>query len=205
MAHRAAVSGGFWRQICTKIAVGDRSNRHEGHHTALSRDRCALARAQARLPSGTSQCSRKGGPHRARRIWFTTALFVHSEPRSRALTCKTRLPQQTPFLVQSRFGTFPFLDTSPSPLALSSKPFLSPALLRAQHLPSLPTPFPHPWPPIPGHGPARRRARVRPHPLAPDSGAQTRRGAARQRLVSLRQVRARGSMAETTHRRKEPQ
>lgn len=203
MAHRAAVSGGFWRQICTKIAVGDRSNRHEGHHTALSRDRCALARAQARLPSGTSQCSRKGGPHRARRIWFTTALFVHSEPDPVPLPARRGFRSKR--LSSSRAVSARSLSSTPPPLPCTFLKALPLTCASSRPAPSLASnTFPHPWPPIPGHGPARRRARVRPHPLAPDSGAQTRRGAARQRLVSLRQVRAHGSMAETTHRRKEP-
>ena len=133
--------------------------------------------------------------------------------RSRALTCKTRLPQRTPFLVPAPLRHVPFPRHLPSTALSATPPPLPCTFLKALPLTcasSRPAPsfasnaFPHPWPPTPGRGPARRRARVRPHPLAPDSGAPTRRGAARQRLVSLRQVRAHGSMVETTHRRKEP-
>ena len=114
--------------------------------------------------------------------------------RSRALTCKTRLPQQTPFLVQSLSARS--LSSTPPPLPCTFLKAL-PSLRSSRPAPSLASnTFPHPWPDS-ENGPARRRARVRPHPLAPDSGAQTRRGAARQRLVSLLpQVRAHGSMAE---------
>src|SRR5699024_1207573 len=107
--------------ICTKAAAVNRSKRHTGRHAAPSKDRDSLARARTRFSSGLCHVARKGVQRSAADL-VHDGTFCAFGARSRALTCKTRLPQQTPFLVQSRFGTFPFLDTSPSPLHFPQSP-----------------------------------------------------------------------------------